>query len=351
MYQFLRKNVWGLVLLLLLGCKEQKEEKLFSLISKEHSNISFNNKIWETNEVHYFSFPYLYIGAGVGVGDFDNDGDTDYIVGNLGENNAYKVTREQPLRIYAKDFDGNSSIDAIATRFIQDKEVSIAPRNLLATQLNSVKGVFKSYNDFAQSSIQDLLQVLDTAGMQVLQANTFSSVHLENLGNGEFNSKKLPLPAQFSMIHGMQVTDLNHDGNLDMLLTGNMYQTEVISGYIDGSNGLVLLGDGKGDFKELPFKESGFYVPGDAKSLVQYQTNKGKLGYLATVNSASTHGFKTNIATGVSLVSWPKSANSAMVYLTNGAERKEEKYWGSGYLSQSKPYIIRTKNIKKVQFK
>ncbi|MEO9661890.1 MAG: VCBS repeat-containing protein, partial [Maribacter dokdonensis] len=79
-----------LLAVLLFACKGKVEEKRFTLISEKQSNIDFNNKIWETEEMHYFSFPYLYIGAGVGVGDFNNDGLEDiFFSGNLVPSKLY----------------------------------------------------------------------------------------------------------------------------------------------------------------------------------------------------------------------------------------------------------------------
>ncbi|SHJ10537.1 VCBS repeat-containing protein [Pseudozobellia thermophila] len=283
-------------------------------------------------------------------GDFDNDGDVDYILGNLGQNNAYKVTKEEPLRIYAKDFDGNSSIDAIATRFIKGKEVSIAPRNLLASQLNSVKKIFRSYNDFAKSDIHDLLAVLDSSEIQVLEANEFASMYLENKGRGEFAMKKLPLPAQYSALNGLQVGDFNEDGNLDVMALGNLYPTEVISGYIDGGKGLVLKGDGKGGFSEISLPESGFYVPGDSRALARLvHATHGNL-LIATVNSGKTKLFSKGGRGGVNTIKWPKNAHYGVLELTDGRRRKFEKYYGEGYLTQSSPIIEIPKNCMRTIF-
>ena len=53
-------------------------------------------------------------------GDFDHDGDFDYVVGNLGTNNGYQVTKDHPLKIFAKDFDNNGSVDAILACYIKE---------------------------------------------------------------------------------------------------------------------------------------------------------------------------------------------------------------------------------------
>jgi hypothetical protein len=57
--------------------------------------------------------------------------------------------------------------------------------------------------------------------------------------------KPLPLQAQLAPVFGLVCADLDEDGNLDVLLTGNSFSTEVMAGRYDAGYGLCLLGDGK----------------------------------------------------------------------------------------------------------
>ena len=41
-------------------------------------------------------------------------------------------------------------------------------------------------------------------------------------------------------------------------------------GRYDAGNGLFLRGDGKGNFQPLPILESGIFIPGNAKLLIQF---------------------------------------------------------------------------------
>jgi hypothetical protein len=61
--------------------------------------------------------------------------------------------------------------------------------------------------------------------------------------------------------------DVDSDGNLDLLLVGNDYGMEPGGGRHDALNGLLLRGNGKGDFTSTTIAESGFFVKGDAKGL------------------------------------------------------------------------------------
>src|SRR5690606_21071045 len=51
------------------------------------------------------------------VADIDNDGDLDIVAGNLGLNNQYKASPEFPIKLYAKDIDGNGSVDPIVAYY------------------------------------------------------------------------------------------------------------------------------------------------------------------------------------------------------------------------------------------
>ena len=46
----------------------------------------------------------------------------------------------------------------------------------------------------------------------------------------------------------MVADDFDGDGNLDVVINANDYGTEVQSGRYDALNGLLLKGDGKGNF-------------------------------------------------------------------------------------------------------
>ena len=61
--------------------------------------------------------------------------------------------------------------------------------------------------------------------------------------------------------------DVNGDGNLDVIMAGNLYGSEVETPRNDAGMGFYLEGDGKGGFSPVPARESGLYVRGDTKDL------------------------------------------------------------------------------------
>jgi hypothetical protein len=285
-------------------------------------------------------------------GDFDNDGDIDYIVGNLGENSFYKATAAYPINIYAKDFDGNGSIDAITTMYLKDqqqelKEYTVHNKDDINSQLPALKKKYLSYKSFAGATFNDLFSETETKNMLHLSANNMKSSYLKNTGDGKFELQPLPEQAQLAPIYGMVTDDFNNDGNLDLALVGNDYGTEVTNGRYDAMNGLVMFGNGKGGFQPLTILEAGLFVPGDAKALVKLIDSKGNYLLAATQNRGLLKVFRNKQT--LSVVPVQAADKYAIIYLKSGQKRKEEFYYGSSFLSQSSRFLPLNANVQKIE--
>ena len=190
----------------------------------------------------------------IAAGDFRHTGRMDYIVGNLGLNTIFNASDSFPVYITAKDFDNNGTYDAMTSVFFPDKngvkkEFPLFTRDDMLAQLISLKKKFPDYKSFAMATMDDILSPEQRKGALRLKANYFQSSFLRNDGNGKFTAIPLPEQAQVSVLNGMVVEDFDGDGNLDVVMNGNDYGTEVGQGQYDALNGLVLKGDGKGNFK------------------------------------------------------------------------------------------------------
>ena len=171
-------------------------------------------------------------------GDFDHDGDIDYIVGNTGTNTFYKASDQYPLYITAKDFDNNGSYDAFPSIFLKDKEgkmqeFPVNTRDDVVKQMIGMRIKYQNYKSFAVSTMDSVLTPEMRKGALRLKANTLGSVYLRNDGGGKFTMIPLPAEAQISQLSGIVVDDFDGDGNLDVLLNGNDYGTDVSTGRYD----------------------------------------------------------------------------------------------------------------------
>jgi len=68
----------------------------------------------------------------------------------------------------------------------------------------------------------------------------------------------------------------------------------VVNGRLDGLNGLVLKGDGKGNFAPLSIQESGIYIPEDARALVKLKRKNGGIIIIASQNKGELKAYTSN---------------------------------------------------------
>lgn len=222
--------------------------------------------------------------------DLDKDGDIDFVAGNMGLNNKYHATPERPMMLYAKDIDGNGSIDMIPAYYIKnDKNIyELFPaidRTQFAEEVPSIKKKYLQNKDYAMINMDALLKVTDQKNMQVMKCETTASVWIENLGNGHFKTHELPTEAQFAPINTSIINDFDKDGNADILIAGNEYLAEVSSGRYDAFYGLLLRGNASKAFTPVRPVESGFVVDGDVKSLKIITDKKQKQLVLVAINN------------------------------------------------------------------
>ncbi|HLG38924.1 MAG TPA: FG-GAP-like repeat-containing protein, partial [Chitinophagaceae bacterium] len=231
--------------------------------------------------------------------DMDNDGDMDLVAGNLGLNCEYKVSAEEAMQLFAADLDGNGSIDPVMFYYIKDDKdkkrlYPAISRGMFATQVPAIKKRFLLNKDYAHATVDDIFKGKAKDNLLKLQCNETRSCYFENTGNGKFVKHALPIEAQFAPVNAIICDDLDNDGYKDLLLAGNEYQTEVMTGRYDASYGLFLRGNGKNEFIPVSPVKSGFIIRGDVKDLSVIHLPNGKKFILAAVNNDSLRVFSIN---------------------------------------------------------
>ncbi len=213
----------------------------------------------------------------IAKGDFDNDGDIDFVVGNLGLNYKYKASKESPFHIYSGDFDNSGNLDIVLS--YEDKKTGIAypvrGRECSSQQVPSIQEKFPTYRSYAVATVDDIYgEALQNS--YHLQATNFATCIMINNGSGQFELKKLPANAQISSTNSFVIEDFNNDKNLDILLAGNLFVSEVETPRNDAGVGLLLLGNGDATFDPQSVEQSGFFSNKDTKDL--QLINNPKLG-------------------------------------------------------------------------
>lgn len=274
-------------------------------------------------------------------GDFDNDGDIDYLIGNLGLNNKYNVSADTPVSIYAKDFDKDGKVDPVMSYFMDGKEYLVHSRDEIIGQINAMRARFKTYESYSDVTFDEAFLPEEIEGSYILRSTLLESSFLENLGDGRFSIKALPVNCQVGPIKGFVIDDFDGDGALDVLVTGNSYTTEVSVGRYDAIKGIVLKGNGKGQFSTLSLAKSGFLNDWDTSGLSKLTKADGNIYILAANNDGPLNMFELNQQNGhFKSISVPPNIISAEIVLKNGSSYKREFYLGEGYLSQNSRSIL-----------
>lgn len=225
--------------------------------------------------------------------DVNRDGLPDYVVGNLGLNSKYKTSKKNSLKIYAKDFDDNLTWDIVLTATYKGNDVPFRGRECSSNQMPFIAEKFPTYDMFAKATLEDIY------GEELLEAykkevNEFRSLLLVNRGNGLFDITPLPIEGQMAPLLDCEAMDLNNDGMEDLILVGNIYNTEVETPRLDAGSGLVLYANGNAGYKYERGFQTGFYVGGNVKSMANLKIkgidhfivgrNNGSLAILKYIN-------------------------------------------------------------------
>ena len=208
-------------------------------------------------------------------GDFDNDGDLDYIVGNNGLNYKYQATADETFDIFVNDFDNNNRQDIVLGYYNDGIQYPLRGRSCSSQQIPLIRNKFKNYETFANATLVDVYTKKSLDSSLHYQVKSFASIYLENKQD-KFVIHKLPIEAQLSSINQILVNDYDNDGNLDALISGNFYASEVETPRNDAGYGLFLKGNGNGNFTSVPVYKSGFFTPGDVKDMSTIKVNDQK---------------------------------------------------------------------------
>lgn len=226
--------------------------------------------------------------------DIDGDGDTDFILGNLAPNTQFKASVKEPMTLCINDFLKTGSTQAILCYYIQGVSYPYPSHDELLTVLPVLKKKFLKYSTYANATLKDIFTPDELTGMKELKVTELKNCLLQNTGKAKFTLKELPQQAQFSAVFGADVEDINDDGKNDMILCGNFYPFQVQLGREDASYGSILLGNGKGNFHALPYKETGWLTPGDIRDMTTIKTKSGATLYILAKNNDAIQVIRNN---------------------------------------------------------
>ncbi len=224
-------------------------------------------------------------------GDVDGDGDIDFIAGNLGTNTRLKTAPDQPLLMFAKDFDRNGQVDPIMAFTKNGKDYPFAGRDMMVSQLSFVKKNYPRYSKYAKATVTDIFGEKAVSEANKLEAKEFKSKLFLNDGAGNFKAVDLPIEAQISPIMAAQIYNFDGKPGSEIFLSGNFSGAETETGVYDGFNGLILRYQND-NWQVIEGKDSGFWIPGEGRSMEILNRGKSNPMILATQNNGEVLVFE-----------------------------------------------------------
>ncbi|MEC3908471.1 VCBS repeat-containing protein [Tamlana sp. 2201CG12-4] len=232
----------------------------------------------------------------IAANDIDGDGDTDFIAGNLGLNYKYKASQDTPFYMYINDFDKNNSEDIVLAYHEDQKVFPLRGRECSSNQMPFIKEKFETYDAFGKAELKDVYGEALNESI-VHKVTNFASGIFRCHDHTQLEFTPFDNAVQISSINKILVEDFDDDGYKDLVLLGNLYESEVETPRNDASYGHFLKGNGQGDFKVIPGQKSGLFIKGDVKDAAIIHIGEkvqGKKALIVTKNNDAVQLIKVN---------------------------------------------------------
>ena len=187
---------------------------------------------------------------------------------NLGLNSQLKASEKEPIELFYKDFDDNGSVDPILCLYNKHKSYPYITRDELLDQLSIMRTRFPDYKSYAEATLKDVFTSDELKDATRLEANTLKTMLFLSDANNKFKEKELPIEVQESPIYTISTLDFDKNVKKDLLLAGNINHARLKFGKYDANYGLLLRGDGQGNFTTIPQQQAGLRITGDVRSVL-----------------------------------------------------------------------------------
>lgn len=153
------------------------------------------------------------------IADVNGDGLMDILAGNWGYNSKLYASKNNPLKLFIKDFDKNGTLEQVMTYSIDGKDYTFLGKDELERALPVLKKAYLTYSEVAGKTIDYMFYDL-FKDYTVLKAETLGSTCFINDGKGGYKAQPLPRPLQTAPLFSFATFP---DDTAGFLAGGNFY--------------------------------------------------------------------------------------------------------------------------------
>ncbi len=230
--------------------------------------------------------------------DFDSDGQVDLVAGNWGRNTKYQHYLRRPIHVFQGDINGDGKGETIDA-FEEPETGKLRPWQRLDAMARTMPWLlqrFPSYAAYSVAEMDDILGDLKPKLKHMMVTSLDSMVFLKR-GDG-YEPRTLPIEAQFAPVLALCVADFDEDGNQDVFLAQNFFGTDPDTACYDAGQGVLLQGDGRGNFHVLSSLESGIAIYDEQRACVACDFDgDGRTDLVVTQHGAATKLYKNQTGT------------------------------------------------------
>ncbi len=197
--------------------------------------------------------------------DVNGDGQRDFLLGNLGLNSELKASVNEPVELWAADFDKNYRLDPILTYYKNGRCYPYASRDELTAQLPGLKKRFPEYQAFAKSAFNEVFPKDQLKDVIHHRAVTFAHSVAYGNKNGQYQLENLPEALQIAPIFAFSAFPASNNGEKAFAAVGNLLEVRPGLGRYDAGKGVILT-YANGQWKAK--RDPGFLVPGAGRKMV-----------------------------------------------------------------------------------
>lgn len=170
--------------------------------------------------------------------DIDKDGDKDILLGNWGLNTKFTASKENPLVLFAGDFDENGKKETLLAYTKNGVEYPVHSKDELAAQMNIISKRFVEHKNYALKPVKEVITAESYEKTTKSYAYNLASGYLEN-NNGNFSIfKTFPLAFQTAPITSFNPIEINN--NKALIVAGNSLSVNTYHGGYTSLKGLLL---------------------------------------------------------------------------------------------------------------